>query len=156
MPEQKHDIPMMLDSLKEIFEEKVPLNKLMGVKLESLDHEGTRIKLFMKDILIGNYVQGILHGGVISALLDLSGTVTAWSGILRDRKKRSPDEVIAAISRIATIDLRVDYLRPGRGDYFLASGTILRIGNKIAVTRMQLHNDQNVLIAVGTGTYTAG
>ncbi len=152
----EHSIPIKLDMLKEIVEEKVPLNKLMGIKLEAFNHEGIRLKLSMKDILIGNYAQGILHGGVISTVLDVAGTVTAWSGILMNPNNRSEDEIAFAISRIGTIDLRIDYLRPGRGNHFLASGTILRIGKKIAVTRMQLHNDQEILIAVGTGTHTVG
>jgi len=52
--------------------------------------------------------------------------------------------------------LRVDYLRPGTGKNFTAKGWILRTGNKVSVTRMELHNDQQELIAVGTGTYTVG
>ncbi len=151
-----HSFPIKLDNLKEIVEEKIPLNKLMGIKLESINHKGPLLKLSMKEILIGNYTQGILHGGVISTVLDVTGTVTTWFGIIMNRNNRSEDEIGVAISRTGTIDLRIDYLRPGRGDHFLASGTILRIGNKIAVTRMQLHNDQEALIAVGTGTYTVG
>ncbi len=154
MSAQNNSIPIMLDDFKEIVEEKVPLNKLMGIKLKSVNNEGARLTLSMKEILIGNYTQGMLHGGVISTLLDVTGTVTAWSGVLRSN--RSEDGIRSAISKIGTIDLRIDYLRPGRGDYFQATGTILRMGNKIAVTRMQLHNDQETLIAVGTGTYTVG
>ena len=151
---EQHSFPTTLDALKKIVEEKVPLNKLLGIKLESLDQEGARLKLSMQEILIGNYAHGILHGGVISSLLDVTGTVTAWYGVLKDQNIYSQDEILSTISRIGTIDLRIDYLRPGRGDYFKATGKILRIGKKIAVARMQLHNDQETLIAVGTGTYT--
>jgi uncharacterized protein (TIGR00369 family) len=55
-----------------------------------------------------------------------------------------------------TIDLRVDYLRPGWGRQFLASGTVLRAGRRVAVTRSELHNDEGVLVAVGTGAYITG
>jgi uncharacterized protein (TIGR00369 family) len=54
---------------------------------------------------------------------------------------------------MGTIDLRVDYLRPGLGRHFLATGYILRMGNRVAVTRMELANDEKRLIAVGTGAY---
>jgi transcription-repair coupling factor (superfamily II helicase) len=54
------------------------------------------------------------------------------------------------------IDLRVDYLIPGKGNYFIAKGKILRLGNKVAVSRMELVNDKNDLIALGTGTYNVG
>jgi uncharacterized protein (TIGR00369 family) len=56
-------------------------------------------------------------------------------------------------AKIGTIDLRVDYLRPGLGKHFIATGYVLRTGSKVAVTRMELHNDSAQLIAVGTGAY---
>jgi len=59
-------------------------------------------------------------------------------------------------NKIGTIDIRVDYLRPGLGAYFIATGSTLRTGNKVSVTRMELHNDKGILIAVGTGTYVVG
>ena len=65
----------------------------------------------------------------------------------------SSEEKLERLAKFGTIDLRVDYLRPGRGKYFIAQGSVLRTGKKIAVTRMELHNDEKVLIAVGTGTY---
>ena len=52
--------------------------------------------------------------------------------------------------------MRVDYLRPGRGNGFQSSGTVMRTGNKMAVTRMELRNEANTMIAVGTGAYIVG
>jgi uncharacterized protein (TIGR00369 family) len=66
------------------------------------------------------------------------------------------DKIARNIAKVGTIDLRVDYLIPGQGRSFFASASIMRIGNKVAVTRMELHNDRNLLIAVGTGTYIIG
>ena len=60
------------------------------------------------------------------------------------------------LSKVGTIDMRVDYLRPGTGKHFTATGWILRTGGKVAVTRMELRNEEETLIAVGTGTYTVG
>lgn len=110
----------------------------------------------MKEELVGNYVQGILHGGVISAVLDVAGGMTAWLGALKKLQGQPLEEIVKRFSKIGTIDLRIDYLRPGRGKYFLAAGSILRTGNKVAVTRMEHHNDEELLVAVGTGTYIVG
>ena len=55
-----------------------------------------------------------------------------------------------------TIDLRVDYLRPGRGERFTATSTLLRAGNKVAVARVELHNEAQVYIASATATYMVG
>ena len=57
---------------------------------------------------------------------------------------------------MGTIDLRVDYLRPGLGQWFYATGMVMRSGRKVTVARMELHNDLEKLIAVGTGTYIVG
>ena len=74
-----------------------------------------------------------------------------------DKMKDKPTEEIAKrIMKTGTIDLRVDYLRPGRGKFFRATSSIMRAGNRVAVTRMELHNDKDLLIAVGTGTYIVG
>ena len=54
---------------------------------------------------------------------------------------------------VGTIDLRIDFLRPGTGTRFFAKGYLLRTGSRVAVTRMELHNEDDVLIAVGTGAY---
>jgi len=48
-----------------------------------------------------------------------------------------------------TIDLRIDYLRPGKGEHFIASGKILRVGKKVGVVQTELRNEQDELIAVG-------
>ena len=56
----------------------------------------------------------------------------------------------------STIDLRVDYLRPGKGAWFDASAEVIRTGKRVVVTRMEMLNDESTLIAVGTGTYIVG
>ncbi len=68
----------------------------------------------------------------------------------------SSEEFANRIARIGTIDMRIDYLRPGRGTRFLSTGTVMRTERKVAVTRMELKNQENVLIVVGTGAYIIG
>jgi len=110
----------------------------------------------MKNELIGNSVHGILHGGVISAVLDATGGMTATASAMERMQGLSNDEIVNRIARIGTIDMRMDYLRPGKGTQFHSAGTVMRTGRKVAVTRMELKNQENVLIAVGTGTYIVG
>ena len=54
---------------------------------------------------------------------------------------------------MGTIDLRVDYLLPGEGKIFNANGSVIRAGKRVTVCRMEMHNDKNECIALGTGTY---
>lgn len=132
----------------------LPFNQLIGLRVEGFRVGEVRIGFNMRPELVGNTARGVLHGGVISSALDLVGGATALSQILHDRKVGSADDVGRVFSKFGTIDLRIDYLRPGGGNTFVATGRILRAGNRVAVTRMELHNEQNDLVAVGTGTYS--
>ena len=147
------DDPQLWSQLSEVVEEKIPFNKVLGIKLESVKSNAVRVRFDMQDHLIGNFMHGILHGGVTSAVLDLVGGITAWTGLIQRMAGHSQEEKRKSFGKIGTIDLRIDYLRPGRGESFFATGSLLRVGSKIAVTRMELHNEKNILIAVGTGTY---
>ena len=89
-------------------------------------------------------------------MLDVTGGMVAWTGIMKKMEGNSFEEIAERFAKIGTIDLRVDYLRPGLGEYFVATGSTLRTGNKLSVTRMELHNDEGLLIAVGTGSYVVG
>ena len=146
----------LLQLLKEITEEKIPFNKLIGMKIETLDLDKIGIRFEMSPELVGNFTRGNLHGGVISSVLDVTGGMVAWTGIMKKMEGQSFDEISERFNKIGTIDIRVDYLRPGLGEYFIATGSTLRTGNKVSVTRMELHNDKGILIAVGTGTYVVG
>ena len=146
----------LLQLLKEITEEKIPFNKLIGMKIETLDLDKIGIRFEMRPELVGNFTRGNLHGGVISSVLDVTGGMVAWIGIMKKMEGQSFDEISERFNKIGTIDIRVDYLRPGLGEYFIATGSTLRTGNKVSVSRMELHNDKGILIAVGTGTYVVG
>jgi uncharacterized protein (TIGR00369 family) len=156
MPDQKENFDKIWKILRELYEHKIPFNKVLGLKIESLIMEDVRVKFEMKEEFIGNYVQGILHGGVISAVLDTTGGLTASMGVLQKMAGRTAEEIGKSLTKIGTIDLRIDYLRPGKGKYFIATGSIMRAGRRVSVTRMELFNDLDVLIAVGTGTYIVG
>lgn len=137
-----------------IFEDKIPFNRLLGLKVMSVEDATTRLRFDMRDNLVGHFVHRFLHGGVTSAALDVSGGMTALVSVLKKLTHLSFEEKVMRFNNLGTIDLRVDYLRPGHGEYFVATGYVLRTGNKVAVTRMELHNDEGTLIAVGTGAYT--
>ena len=68
----------------------------------------------------------------------------------------SLESLMQPIGRLGTIDMRIDFLRPGVGQEFIASARVMRAGRTVAVTRMELHNEEGVLIAVGTGAYVVG
>lgn len=140
----------------EAFFQRIPFNQMLGIRIDELHGDRVTMSLPMKPELIGNFVQGILHGGAISALLDVCGGAMALIGAFDKHRHLSQPERMQKLSKLGTIDLRIDYLRPGRGELFTASAVPLRSGNKVAVVRSELHSDDGTLVAVGTGTYLCG
>ena len=134
--------------------QELPFHRLLGLNSGSFDTEHSSIRFDMRDELIGNVHFKILHGGVIAAILDAeSGFVLsldgAWHPVAGSVVKKP-------LLRGGTIDMRIDYLRPGKGKHFVATGTIVRRGNKVAVVRTELRNELDELIAVGTASYLIG
>jgi uncharacterized protein (TIGR00369 family) len=149
-------LPEALDLLKDIYERQMPFDRLLGIRVATLTATEVEVRIDMRRDLIGNFVRDILHGGVISAVLDLTGGLIASVELVKHLDGHSIEEICRRFTRIGTIDLRVDYLRAGQGEYFTSTGTVLRKGNKVAVVRTELMNDQGLLIAAGTGTYLVG
>ena len=131
-------------------------NDILDFSIDSLDFDTGVITFTNRDELIGNPVQRILHGGVISSILDVAGGHTVFMQVYKDVMDEPLEKQAQLLGKLGTIDLRIDYLRPGKGNRFIARGYILRKGNKVAVARMELHNEDELLIAVGTGTYALG
>lgn len=154
--ETKNTDANVLEIVESVFTDKIPFNRLLGLSVESIDEDQAKFRFDMRQELIGNYIRRTLHGGVISSTLDVTGGMVAFLGILKRMQDSSDEEKMARFSKLGTIDLRIDYLRPGLGQFFVSSGFVLRTGSRVAVTRMELHNDERNLIAVGTGTYIVG
>ncbi len=145
-----------LPTVKHLFEEMIPFNKELGIRIKVPQADKLSVHLEMKPELIGNFTLGVLHGGVISSVLDATGGLIAILGALEKLGLTTKEQIKEFLSNAGTIDLRIDYLRPGRGKRFCATGHVLRTGKRVAVTRMEFRNEEDLLIAVGTGTYIVG
>lgn len=145
--------PTMEQKLRRLFEESVAFNRVLGLKIESLDPTAPKLRFDMRPELIGNPSRQILHGGVISAVLDVAAGFAIHLAVAQQKDDEPAD---ARFPSIGTIDLRVDYLRPGRGKYFIATGRVVRLGNRVAVAHMEMANDSGELIATGGAAYMVG
>lgn len=149
---------LALEKIKEYYLERLPFNKVLGIGIDLLDYDtGDAMTRFsMTADLIGNSAAGILHGGVISSVIDLTGGLSALISCVKLNEGKSIDEIEQQLTRSATIDMRVDYLRPGRGQQFFCKSQIIRAGSRIVVAKMDLINEKQVRIATGTATYLIG
>jgi uncharacterized protein (TIGR00369 family) len=137
--------------MRKVMEDHIAFNKLLGLKVESFDPEAPKLRFDMRPELVGNPTRQILHGGVISATLDVAGGFAIMLALAAEMTG-----IPTSFPNMGTIDLRVDYLRPGRGKHFIATARIVRKGSRIAVTHMELHNDEGELIATGGAAYVVG
>ena len=150
------ELTSLLDYFMSIRDERPTFDSFMDMQDESPDLDTARMKFAIRDDFVGNLIFRSLHGGLIAAALDTAGGAAVFMHVYKKVKGKPRETQVKRISKNATVDLRVDYLRPGTGNEFTATAWILRAGNKFAVTRMELHNEENVLIAVGTAAYSIG
>ncbi|HGJ5875908.1 MAG TPA: thioesterase family protein [Arsenophonus sp.] len=138
------------------FFHEMPFNRLLGLEVLSFDKTQTKLIFNNKPELIGNYEQQILHGGVIAAVLDVASGLICISDMLNRMTSFSKERLRKRLATIGTIDLNINYLRPGHGKKFIASAEVIRTGNKISVARAELYNEENKHIATGIATYLVG
>jgi uncharacterized protein (TIGR00369 family) len=141
-------------ALRVIFEQHISFNKMLGLRLLSADVGASSLGFEMREDLIGNFSRGMLHGGVISAVLDVAGGLASMLSLIERHPDESLKERLARTSRVSTIDLRVDYLRPGIGKSFHTRAEILRAGSRVAVVRTELLNEEATVIASAVAAYT--
>ena len=106
--------------LRHVFEEIVPFNACSASRSSSIDPAAPKLRFDMRPDLIGNPRRQMLHGGVISAVLDVTAGIAIHLAVAQQKSESTPRRV--SFPNIGTINLHVDYLRPGRGNYFIATG----------------------------------
>jgi uncharacterized protein (TIGR00369 family) len=127
------------------FTDAIPHNKALGLRLVEMARSTATFVLPYHARLVGNPDTGVLHGGAITALLD------ACSGAA----------VFAALtewSPIATLDLRIDYLRAAEaGRDVTAHAHCYRLARNVAFTRaVAYHDTEDDPIASSVGTFMLG
>lgn len=140
-------------AITELFEHRITFNEHLGMRIRSLQADSVVIAFDMRPELIGHYLFGRLHGGVISSALDATGGLAVMQAIADYHKHESALQIMSRFRYLGTVDLRVDFLRQGIGESFNAEAKVLRLGRRIAATAITLHNDSGSLIATGNATY---
>lgn len=153
-------LPLSADQARrligDIFVYHMPFNRELGLELTRHESDAAQLEFVRATKLVGNAQQEILHGGVIAAVLDVAAGVVCVTSALLRQPTLSEQDLRQRLARMGTIDLRVDYLRPGRGKHFTATSQLLRGGNKVSVARVELHNDVGQHLASATATYLVG
>ncbi len=139
--------------LTDLFENKIVFNKVLGLKVTVLKPEFVRARIDMKPDLVGHYSYNRVHGGVVSAALDALAGLAVMAAIGARHMDETPAQRVNRFAKLGTIDLRVDYLRPAIGDHFEMQAEVLRLGSRVASTRMEFFGADGKLLSTGAGAY---
>ncbi len=112
--------------LAEMMNTLIPFNRHLGLYAVHLQPGEAVLHLPWRDEFLGYPDPAAMHGGIISTVLDTAGGAAVFS------RFQGPED------RCSTVDLRVDYLRPGPPEDLYAHARVLRFGNRVAVTRTEL------------------
>ena len=145
--------PEFIAGLKEIWEERVVFNRVLGLKIVQMHPDGAEGRIAMKPELVGHFAHNRLHGGVISAALDAIGGLACMAAIGSRHLDEEPSQRLQRFSKLGTIDQRVDYLRPAIGEHFDVRAEVLRLGSRVASTRMEFVGADGMLLSSGAGAY---
>lgn len=140
-------------SLTELFELRISFNQTLGLRVLTLGPPSPQLRFEMRPELVGHFLYGRLHGGVISATLDAMAGLALMVALGEKHCDESAEQVMHRFNRLGTIDLRVDYLRPGVGRHFVASAQVMRLGGRVGSVQMRLINDDGQLVATGSASY---
>ena len=114
-----------------------PYPSHMSMRLMSLELDRATVKLEICNCHLQPY--GIVHGGVLSTLID---TATFWSVFMR----------IPEDAGLVNIDLKLNYLQAVETGRLITEGYAIRSGRSISYAEAKVFNEDNELIVHGTST----
>lgn len=139
------DSPPWLERLRTLAPQMMqasPYARTLGAELTEVEQGRAVLRLPYQDAFIGDPETGVIAGGVVTALLDQSCGYAVWSALHEFRT-------------IATLDLRIDYMRPARpGETLQAQAECYKLGRSIAFVRgLAYETDPADPVAAAQGTF---
>jgi uncharacterized protein (TIGR00369 family) len=135
-------MPVPPPELLQFFKDFIPFNRFLGIQLTDAKDGWVRLELPFRPEFVGDASRPALHGGVISTLIDTCGGFAVFTSIPFGEK-------------VSTIDLRVDYLSPGREETLCAEGQVVRVGNRVGVVDIKCFHPStpDKMVATGKAVY---
>ncbi|WP_111413784.1 PaaI family thioesterase [Billgrantia lactosivorans] len=119
----------------------IPHTRELGLEVEEVSPPKVRMRLPWRDELLGDSGRGLVHGGVLTMLLD----TVCGSAVLCG---------LPAPEVCPTLDLRVDHYRPAlAGKPIMAEARVLRVTGAMVFTEGTLWQEPGRTIARGIGNF---
>jgi uncharacterized protein (TIGR00369 family) len=139
LPEDKL---LLLETINRFLAEAVPHNQALGLRVVDIGPGEATSHLPYSPELVGNPETGVLHGGVVTSQLDATCGIAVFLKLGR-------------LARIATLDLRIDYLHPAEpGQPLVARAECYKLTRAVAFVRaLAHHGDPAHPVASAQGTF---
>jgi uncharacterized protein (TIGR00369 family) len=137
MKETTEDKVQRLALIKDGMLNAMPVNKLLGVVLESIEEGHVEVRVPFQKAFVGDFRRGLWHGGILASIADTLGGIVAFSlAHLNDQ--------------INTVDMRIDYLHGAKEEDIYGTGVLVKSGKRIILVDVKLfqkHQEEPVAVA---------
>lgn len=135
-------MPKDLSKHTRFMEQEVPFNRYLGFTVTHSEEGFVKVLIPFKSEFIGDPRRPALHGGILSTVIDACGGLAVWT-------------LFDVEDLISTVDMRVDYLRPGPASAIVAESRVVRMGNRVSVVNTIVYPEgmQEEVLAEGRAVY---
>ncbi|TNF31101.1 MAG: PaaI family thioesterase [Bacteroidetes bacterium] len=130
------------DILRMAIEQHMPANRIFGFKIVELKEGFAKIHVPFKEDFIGDFLQGLWHGGIIASVADSAAGIAATT-VLTDAR-----------DKLNTIDLRIDYLKGAVKEDVYAEAELLKVGKRIIKADVKIYQESKGTVAIARGAFS--